>query len=253
VDNTPAEKNINHSSLLQRFPNAVILSTGKNLGIAKSLNIGIEAALNNNASWLLTMDQDSYFDVDQAEKYFRSCAEMEKDNIAILSPAHKKVLTDDVICMYKKNDHVMTSGNLLNLEVIKKIGSFNEDLFIDSVDHDYCLRANLCGFEVLQATNCFIQHVLGELYSGTFLFGMKKKTFYIHSPKRVYFIVRNALYLYRHYKVKYPKFIKQHYKYIGEDLIQILMYSNNRTEYIRYVIKAFYDYRYGIFGNPVDI
>lgn len=253
VDNTPAGKSVNHASLLQQFPNAVILSTGKNLGIAKALNLGIEAALKDNASWLLTMDQDSYFDADQAEKYFRSCTTVNKDKVAILSPLHEKVVTDDALCVYERNDQVMTSGNLLNLSVIEKVGLFNEDLFIDSVDFDYCLRVILFGYEVLQATNCFMQHFVGELYSGTFLFGMKKKTFYIHSPKRMYFIIRNALYLSHQYKDKYPEFIKQHCKYIREDLFRLLKYSHNRVEYIGYVIKALNDYRRGIFGNPIDI
>ena len=34
----------------------------------------------------------------------------------------------------------MTSGNLLNLKIAEKIGDFEEKLFIDEVDHDYCYR-----------------------------------------------------------------------------------------------------------------
>ena len=35
------------------------IKLGKNLGIAKALNIGAENAINDGFKWLLTMDQDS--------------------------------------------------------------------------------------------------------------------------------------------------------------------------------------------------
>jgi rhamnosyltransferase len=253
VDNTPGDNDSNHQSLLQRFPNVVVLSTGKNLGIAKAINLGIEAALENSASWLLTMDQDSYFDVDQAEKYFKSCAEIDKDKVAILSPSHEKVPTEGAFCYYKKQDAVMTSGNLLNLSVIRNIGFFNEDLFIDSVDHDYCLRANLLGFEVLQATNCFIQHVVGDLYQGSLMFGLKKKTFHIHSPKRMYFIVRNGLYIRKKYGKEFPVYTKMLKRVNYQRVSKCLRYSDCRIEYVRSLIKAYYDYSRKRFGNRVGI
>lgn len=253
VDNTPAAISDNHHILLQRFPNAVILSTGKNLGIAKALNLAIEVALENNASWLLTMDQDSYFDVDQAEKYFNSCTEIDKDKVAILSPSHEIVSTDGESCLYKKRDEVMTSGNLLNLSLIRHIGYFNEELFIDSVDHDYCLRTNLLGLEVLQATNCFIRHVVGDLYQGSFLFGLKKKTFHIHSPKRMYFIVRNGLYIAEKYGKEFPAYVKMLKEANYHRISKCVRYSDHRLEYALRIIKAYYDYSRKRFGNRVDI
>lgn len=253
VDNTPAAKSINHHFLLQRFPNAVILSTGKNLGIAKALNLAVEVALEHNASWLLTMDQDSYFDIDQAEKYFNSCTEIDKAKVAILSPSHEKVSTEGAFCLYKRKFEVMTSGNLLNLSVIKDIGLFNEDLFIDSVDHDYCLRANLLGFEVLQATNCFIQHVVGDPYQGSLLFGLKKKTFHIHSPKRMYFIVRNGLFIRKKYGKEFPVYTKMLKRVNYQRVSKCLRYSDCRIEYVRSLIKAYYDYSRKRYGNRVGI
>ncbi len=253
VDNSPAEQSVNHAALLQRFPNAVLLSTGKNLGIATAINLGIKAALKHNAHWLLTMDQDSYFCPLQAERFFCSVNFVDKERAAILSPQHNPTQLDDGPCSFEETEVAWTSGNLLNLELIQKIGLFDEKLFIDSVDHDYCFRVNLSGFKVLQATNCYLVHPpLGEKSSGNFL-GKKKNNYDTHSPKRMYFIIRNGLYLSRKYKSEYPVFIKKHQKHIRKYFIKSLKYSDRRTEYLQYCIRAVNDYRHGIFGNPVDI
>lgn len=175
IDNTNSPDTNLHKELENRFGKAEILSYGKNLGIAAALNLAIKKGLECGYEWLLTMDQDSFFDDIQAKKFFESLTTIDKKTGAIVSPAHKKNSDDNEPCIYVRKDEVMTSGNLLNLSLTKQIGLFNEDLFIDSVDHDYCLRANLAGFDVLQAINCFIQHQVGNCFSGSFLFGMKKK------------------------------------------------------------------------------
>ncbi|HHT61698.1 MAG TPA: glycosyltransferase, partial [Bacteroidales bacterium] len=60
VDNSTTD----NSALINTLPNNKItyLPNLENLGIATALNIGCEAALNANAKWILTMDQDSKFD-----------------------------------------------------------------------------------------------------------------------------------------------------------------------------------------------
>ena len=253
VDNTPIINHKDHDSLLRRFPEIEILSFGKNIGIAAALNLGIKEGLKNNYSWLLTMDQDSSFDEDQAKRYFSSLPFIDSSCVAVLSPSHKVVSCGDDAVVYEKRNEVMTSGNLLNLLLIRHIGFFNEDLFIDSVDHDYCLRANLLGLEVLQAKNCFIQHVVGDLCQGSFLFGLKKKTFHIHSPKRMYFIVRNSRYINKRYGKVFRESAKTLNKANYRRISRCLRYSNRRRAYIKYILKAYLDYYAKKYGNRVGL
>jgi len=253
VDNTPSPRNQIFPELLRKYPNIELLSFGHNIGMAAALNLGIKKGLENSYSWLLTMDQDSYFEADQAKRYFESLSVIDYSRVAILSPAHGNRATDSVACVYEKKDEVMTSGNLLNLSLSRKTGAFNEALFIDSVDHDYCLRANLLGLDVLQAVNCYICHTVGQEYSGAFLFGLKRKTFHIHSPKRMYFIVRNGLYISKTYRQAFPDYTKYLQKHIQARISKCIRYSDQRWVYIRFVLQALFDYVFNRYGNRVGI
>ena len=114
VNNTPVVNHKAHDALLNRFPDVEILSFCKNIGIAAALNLGIKEGLKNNYSWLLTMDQDSFFDKHQAEKYFSSLPFIVSSRVIVLSPSHKVVSGGTDAVLYEKRDEVMTSGNLLN-------------------------------------------------------------------------------------------------------------------------------------------
>ncbi|NTW68376.1 MAG: glycosyltransferase [Chlorobiaceae bacterium] len=253
VDNTPSPRHPITPELLRKYPNIELLSCGQNIGIAAALNLAINKGLENNYSWLLTMDQDSYFDADQAKRYFESLAVIDESRVAILSPSHENRPNASGACVYEKKDEVMTSGNLLNLSLTRKTGVFNEALFIDSVDHDYCLRANLLGLDVVQAVNCFICHTVGQEYSGSFFFGLKRKTFHIHSPKRMYFIVRNGLYISKTYRHAFPVYTKYLQKHIHSKISKCIRYSDQRWLYIRFVLQACFDYLFNRYGNRVGI
>jgi rhamnosyltransferase len=254
VDNSLVPNENIHAEISRTFPTAEILSSGKNIGIASALNLGIKKGLASNYEWLLTMDQDSYFDAGQIEKYFDSVSFIDTGKVAILSPAHeKKLVSAEKRCIYEKKDEVMTSGNLLNLSLTRKIGLFNEELFIDSVDHDYCLRAHLLGFDILQSINCFMWHNVGQLYNGSFLFGLKRKKIYIHSPERMYFIVRNGLYISKTYRNAFPAYTKMLRKHINLRISKSIRYSDERWLYIRFILKAYYDFFRKKYGNRVNI
>lgn len=147
----------------------------------------------------------------------------------------------------------MTSGNLLNLNLTQKIGGFNEQLFIDSVDHDYGLRANFSGFYVLQMNNCFLQHTIGKTYSGSAFFTSKQKIFSIHNPKRLYFIVRNGFYIARKYKKQFPKYTREIKSYINKKISYYIKYAPQKRIYIKYILKGIIDYKTNRFGNRVNI
>jgi len=253
VDNSPIVDNTLHVKLLEKYPKVEILASGKNNGIAGALNICANIAIDESYLWMLTMDQDSYFEDDQALRFFNSVSLIDQEKVAILSPSHEIVLDNKKNWEFEKKDTVMTSGNLLNLSLVKNIGTFDEDLFIDCVDQDYCLRANMMGKDILQSTNCYIHHKVGMPYASSFIFGYRKRTFNIHSPKRVYFIVRNSLWINNKYKKEFPVCIQRHKKAIYLMISKLLRYGNNKSLYVKYIIKALFDYYTSRYGNRVDI
>ena len=73
----------------------------------------------------------------------------------------------------------------------EKVGIMNELLFIDGVDVDWCERANLNKFIIIKSKNVFLHHKIGQKYIN--FFGIKKS---FHDDNlRVYYIVRNSIYL----------------------------------------------------------
>jgi GT2 family glycosyltransferase len=57
---------------------------------------------------------------------------------------------------------VITSGNLLKVSAFERIGGFREDLFIDSVDFDFCLRLKKSGYRIMRCNQAILYHSLGE-------------------------------------------------------------------------------------------
>ena len=64
---------------------------------------------------------------------------------------------------------VMTSGNLVNLDIYQKIGGYNEDYFIDGIDIEYCLRIKKYNYRIVRLNNIEIIHDLGDIEYHKFL------------------------------------------------------------------------------------
>lgn len=176
-----------HPSIQYHYFNA-------NEGIAMRLNRAVEEAARNNFDYLLTMDQDSSFKEGDFEKY----------KFQIQSAAYTNVAQFGVNCQpnftISKDQPeevltLITSGSILNLSLIKNIGLFNENLYIDFVDAEFSYRVIQSGYINLMFSNIILNHALGEQIEGRSLANFKKTLRIIHSPIRVYYIIRNGLYL----------------------------------------------------------
>ncbi len=165
-----------------------------NEGIAKRLNQAIEQALVDQYDFLLTMDQDSSFEVGDFDKYKLAIHSSSLDNVAQFGVncqpdfTFPKEQPEEALTL-------ITSGSVLNLSSIKNIGLFNEDLFIDFVDADFSYRVIQNGYKNVMFSNILLNHALGKLVEGRSLVNFKKTLRIIHAPIRVYYIVRNGLYL----------------------------------------------------------
>jgi rhamnosyltransferase len=165
-----------------------------NEGIAKRLNQAIEQALVDQYDFLLTMDQDSSFKVGDFDKYKLAIHSSSLDNVAQFGVncqpdfTFPKEQPEEALTL-------ITSGSVLNLSSIKNIGLFNEDLFIDFVDADFSYRVIQNGYKNVMFSNIVLNHALGKLLEGRSLVNFKKTLRITHAPIRVYYIVRNGLYL----------------------------------------------------------
>jgi len=114
---------------------------------------------------------------------------------------------------YEKIKICVSSGSLTNVKIAKSIDGFDEKLFIDHVDHDFCLRLYRAGFYVIRANKVWIFHEIGKIKKIYILHGIGKitgikwllKPYHIlnHPPIRIYYQTRNLLYMLRKYKKEF--------------------------------------------------
>ncbi len=230
------------------FDNSTYIFNGENLGIAKALNIGAEEAIKDGFKFLFTFDQDSKATPRMIETMISFLKENDYSSIGILSPFHdnkgyKKPPNKKITAV----SNIATSGNLLNLDAYKQVGPFIDELFIDYVDVEYCLRLNNSGYKVIRLNDAILIHNLGNIVKRRFLF--RKVAVTNHSPLRLYYKTRNRFYVLRKYKYKFPLFSIYNFFRLFMETLKVVCFESERIEKIRMMIKGYSHYKKNNFGK----
>ena len=218
-----------------------------NEGIAKRLNQAVEAAMQTQYDYFLTMDQDSSFKPGDFEKYKSLIQKEEYTKVAQFG-----INCQPQITMSSEQPQealtLITSGSILNLSLIKKVGDFNEDLFIDFVDAEFSYRVVQHGLINLIFSNIQLNHALGNLVSGRSLLTFKKTLRIIHAPIRAFYITRNGLFLLFKHKglsEEMKKDVIRCMKILKNDLI----YHPQLTQVYINVMKGFFAFCFNKMGK----
>lgn len=243
VDNS-IENNEQLLDILDNNCNIEYISNRDNLGIAKALNIGCKNAIEQGYNWILTMDQDSEFEENIIEKYKANVEKMIKkdSSIAIYAP-----ITQDI--RGQKSGYinrVITSGNILNLNTYKVVNGFDNDLFIDEVDHDFCFKIIKEEYRIYQFSDILLKHKLGASKKVKIL--NKSVTAMNHNYIRKYYIVRNRCII----KKRYPEYTRYYTKSNISDLVKVILVEEDKLRRIKYMLKGYLDYKKNKLGK-IDI
>lgn len=250
ADNT--ESNISSAATeLQADEKIKVSYDGKNNGIAKRLNEAAGWAIENGFDWLLTMDQDSRFDENNLQAYLQ-CADafVDKENTAMFGVEYEKK-SSSTLCESKPVVQLITSGSLVNLMLYKQLDGFNEALFIDEVDLEYCYRAITKGFTIIKFTNIFLVHHLGSVSYHKSLKNLAITPRVLHSPVRLYYMVRNYLYVHKKYGNRFAENDKCRRQALLNRIKNNLLYGKQRVKTLRYIMKAIIDFKKSKFGKKV--
>lgn len=244
IDNS-TNKNTDVIQTLGTIDNLSYVDHQGNKGIAAALNRGAEMAIAEGFKFLLTMDQDTKLRNNFVSDLSARLANDDVDQVGIIAPRYTK--------QSKKNSgrfenvlFTMTSGNILNLAVYEKIGPFLNDLFIDHVDHEYCLRLNKLNYKVIQDNDVEIVHRPGLLRTHKML--PEKFKFSSHSPIRLYYFCRNGFYVSRLYKEQFPAFRRIFLTLLTKEMLK-LPFENSLLLRIKMMWKGYHDYRHHKFGS----
>ena len=158
---------------------------GSNCGIGKALNYAWKKADEEGLDALLTMDQDSVW-----QDFPAFLRKAESAPQGLWGPWVNKEPEADYIA----SDLLITSGMLVPLRLIERIGGWREDFLVDAVDVDFVLHAKELGIPAWRVGGGWLQQQ----------FGQRRKKGLIHvydySPERLYGIFRNHIIVIRRYK-----------------------------------------------------
>ena len=255
VDNsTKHNKEIVHK-LQESFDNIVYINNNENLGIATALNIACDRAIESNYEWILTMDQDSMF-LDFND--YLKCLDNHyfEEDLSIIAANTTRNATNYTqeanITDYKEKFLVITSANFLNLKLFNQIGRFEDKLFIDMVDHDYCMKANSLGYKIYYFHNIMVEHNLGDLFERRNIFTSKLKTKTEHNPQRVYYITRNFLYTWKKYKKRFPNefnILRTLNILFIHEVTKIIIYEDQKLKKLYAKLLGMYHFAIGKYGK----
>lgn len=176
-----------------------LIENCKNEGIAKGLNQIFSWAKSHGFSWVLTLDQDTVCSDSFLNAYMPY---INMDKIGIICP---KVIYEGTELVQEANgeysfiDACMTSGSLTSVTSWNVCDGFDEWMFIDLVDNDFCMRLKMNDYKILRINAAVMSHQVGNQETIELPFG-KKIVIFNHSPFRNYYYVRNSIYYIRKYR-----------------------------------------------------
>lgn len=244
-----------HETAFQDEKNIVYVTKNKNLGLGVAFNMALK---DDTYGWkdddlIIFFDQDSQI----GEGYIQALQdEYQKigtlvPNLGCLGPVfyntsngrterprQKKKITDDTY----EVSNTITSSLMMQYGNLKRIGFWNENVFLDLADWDLCWRMQKAGMVCCMTEKVVLRHSVGN--------GEKKVgpiKLRVGQPFREYYQTRDALYLLQE---KYVP-LKMRLRLIATITVRPVLHClflNHREERKRYILKGYSDWRLGIRG-----
>lgn len=252
-DNTAEKNRLLYLSKLD-LENCTYIFQNRNDGIAVALNALCQSAKQDGFQYLLLLDQDSIFKVGNIERLFHEVKVHAVGDIGVYAPEIRYIKSNNVLSTEILNRSIpsemseipwaITSGSVISLESFIQSKGFDENLFIDKVDYDYCVQLRKQGYKTVRITGTMLYQFLGETQGGYFKFSG-------HNPIRHYYLFRNRLYLVQKYKENYKGTRK--FAFLSLSIIRhlclVLFFESSKIEKFKAMINAYRDYKKGKMGK----
>lgn len=222
-----------------------LLANGANLGIAAALNRGLQWAAEREFGFVLTMDQDSMLEPDALRALHAVYAQGAEGPIGLVASAYfPHVPMANGVPSARPVTATITSGNLLPLSVVAAVGGFDDSLFIDWVDIEYCLRLRRAGYVLLETTERLMQHSIGAAtpvrIAGVSLMASN------HSARRRYYQYRNAVLVTKRYAGFAPWYLARAWLGLAKTLVIVAWAERGRRTKLAAAMQGLWD---GLLGR----
>jgi rhamnosyltransferase len=251
VDNGSHEAALRMLRGLSAEPRVSLELNGENLGVARALNIGIRRARLLGYEWVLLLDQDSVPDAGMVEELIAAHASFpDPARLAVLGAGFRDVhppgaAPGSAEPPWEEVESVITSGSLVRLETLDRLGGFRDEFFIDYVDSEYCFRARARGYRVIKTRRPLMSHAIGASTRHAIL-GIHKWTSN-HSADRRYYMARNDTIMLKEYgRFRWGSWALKSLGRRVRTCKRIALYEDRKFSKIAAVARGWWD---GVRGN----
>ncbi|EHN8899693.1 glycosyltransferase family 2 protein [Enterobacter hormaechei] len=232
--------------------NYIFLS--ENLGLAGAQNILLQKIMNSDSDAVLFFDQDS----EPTDDFITSLAQglinlkSKGNKVGAVGPVFYDPRTGTKTpfsliqgCRIRsihpesndplKVSFLINSGMLVPVQTLKDVGLMRDELFIDYIDIEWCLRAAKDGYSFYAVPNAQMSHTIGDARK-VFL----GREVSIHSPLRRYYLARNSIYMMRLSYVPVGYKLRE----VFFSTIRTLMFVacvDKKLTYIKYIFRGWKD------------
>jgi rhamnosyltransferase len=267
VDNASAAPTADLIRALERpaahgEPAVRVISLADNHGVASGFNHGIEAAARRGCEYVLLLDHDSVPAPGMVQALVAAHREgCLRGPVAAVGPRIRDArdrheyafvrlgwaLNPRVRCADSSGlvacDFLISSGSLIPMQAYRQVGGFDEALFVDYVDLEWCCRARSMGLALYGACAAQLEHRMGD-ETRTVLGAVR---IHVHPPERLYYMMRNRILLYGRSHMP----LKWKLSDVPRGVVKVataLIFVAPRREYLRMALAALRDAARGAGG-----
>lgn len=215
---------------------------GINEGLSIAYNFILKISIQDGIDWLMILDQDSRVEEETINKMRVYSNRLCNDKLAIISP---NIQYNDIAPTNQTTKYVkwaINSGQMINVScVLNHQIMYDENLFLDRVDRDFCEQLRIHNLKILQVGDAVLIHSLGEQYNGVIT----------HSPLRNYYMFKNRLY----FNDKYFNVVKASMLNVLQSVKHIIIILRSKRqikENLQMIKRAYKDYLKGRMGKLED-
>ena len=236
-----------------------LLRVGYNSGIAAAQNRGASAAISDGADILVFFDQDSQV---SPGLILSLVSFLVPGQPTIVAPVCVDDVSGEIFAAVNLNnlgapcsvgmtcdlepylvDIVLSSGNAMSTTAYNLIGPFDEDLFIDHVDTEWCLRCRSKEVPIYLCPSVKMSHRVGAkpISIGPFM------NVLVHHHDRCYYQIRNTLLIMRKSYVPCLFALKELIS-ISISRLLLLFFVDHKVKYFFSYVEGVIDGIFGVVG-----
>jgi rhamnosyltransferase len=257
VDNGSSEEQRGLLRLASFESDFTLIENGDNLGIAAALNIGVKWAQSEGYAWVALFDQDSAVQPGFIDTMLRAYdGHPRRERIALLVPRYiDSRLGIPLPATYAGDGSLqvaMTSGSLMPTAVFCRQGWFEECMFIDGVDYEYCLRLRSNGYSLEECPDAVLLHAPAD-FTVCMLRGFRLFSTSNYNAGRRYYRDRNKMWMMRRYWTKFPAFFLFTLSNSLKDGLKIILAEKEKKKKLYHMGLGVRDGLMGRMGKTVKL